>query len=100
MRGLKHAHLVADWTDHESHPSWVRGLKLLYDAKSSRFALSHPSWVRGLKLARPIRGVSYEKSHPSWVRGLKHLFIVFTFNDNLVAPLVGAWIETGLRPTA
>ncbi len=34
------------------------------------------------------------RSHPTWVRGLKHLFSLQIFYDILVAPYVGAWIET------
>ena len=33
-------------------------------------------------------------SHPVWVRGLKHKYKVVTANNLLVAPRVGAWIET------
>ena len=35
----------------ESHPEWVRGLKLplLFDVYL--YVMSHPEWVRGLKLA-------------------------------------------------
>ena len=29
-----------------------------------------------------------------WVRGLKHLSIYLDFYENVVAPYVGAWIET------
>ena len=34
------------------------------------------------------------ESHPVWVRGLKHLENSDTEDFNLVAPRVGAWIET------
>ena len=79
----------------QSHPSWVRGLKLLMLGLLFVSIRSHPSWVRGLKLLEktdklintvaPLVGawietdglkpisMSYE-SHPSWVRGLKHPF--------------------------
>ena len=33
-------------------------------------------------------------SHPVWVRGLKHKQWVFYLDLTLVAPRVGAWIET------
>ena len=36
----------------------------------------------------------YIKSHPVWVRGLKHAIICFLLILVLVAPRVGAWIET------
>ena len=56
--------------------------------------LSHPSWVRGLKLI--INHVFQSKltSHPSWVRGLKLLDGIDVYKHLKVAPLVGAWIET------
>ena len=33
-------------------------------------------------------------SHPVWVRGLKHCKVVFAITSVVVAPRVGAWIET------
>ena len=33
-------------------------------------------------------------SHPVWVRGLKPDLSIIQFNDQTVAPRVGAWIET------
>ena len=56
---------------------------------------SHPVWVRGLKPhANYSTGVRRQLSHPVWVRGLK-LPKLFTINFLiLVAPRVGAWIET------
>ena len=33
---------------------------------------SHPTWVRGLKLVTLAIAVSSLSSHPTWVRGLKH----------------------------
>ena len=38
-------------------------------------------------------------SHPSWVRGLKHVFVQMMLRPLLVAPLVGAWIETSTNLT-
>ena len=35
-----------------------------------------------------------EVSHPSWVRGLKHNLLILSYKTFIVAPLVGAWIET------
>ena len=32
-----------------SHPTWVRGLKLIYQAMCTNPLTSHPTWVRGLK---------------------------------------------------
>ena len=33
----------------QSHPTWVRGLKLNYSKLVNGTDLSHPTWVRGLK---------------------------------------------------
>ena len=33
----------------ESHPMWVRGLKLIAHSDEQQCGLSHPMWVRGLK---------------------------------------------------
>ena len=33
---------------------------------------SHPTWVRGLKLLIIIIASEQVRSHPTWVRGLKH----------------------------
>ena len=32
-----------------SHPTWVRGLKLILATRAERSLMSHPTWVRGLK---------------------------------------------------
>ena len=55
-----------------SHPSWVRGLKLVHLVISKLEQRSHPSWVRGLKLVHLVISKLEQRSHPSWVRGLKH----------------------------
>ena len=34
------------------------------------------------------------RSHPTWVRGLKHEYVASVHSIVLVAPYVGAWIET------
>ena len=53
-------------------------------------------WVRGLKLGTGA-GVSIDNwSHPMWVRGLKLIIILLPISIFLVAPHVGAWIETNL----
>ena len=33
-------------------------------------------------------------SLPSWERGLKHIYSFDFYDEHIVAPLVGAWIET------
>ena len=77
-----------------SHPSWVRGLKQLLLLINLYKNLSHPSWVRGLKHLSLIRCVLLWMSHPSWVRGLKRFVYTNAVEVLVVAPLVGAWIET------
>ena len=51
-------------------------------------------WVRGLKQGRVRhhRRGGY-KSHPMWVRGLKRFEDTYK-QLSIVAPYVGAWIET------
>ena len=56
---------------------------------------SHPVWVRGLKHTIFIEENIEALSHPVWVRGLKRLFCFENESiQDLVAPRVGAWIET------
>ena len=51
-------------------------------------------WVRGLK-RRVICVFSCDfGSHPVWVRGLKLGMIKVIGPNDVVAPRVGAWIET------
>ena len=56
--------------------------------------VSHPVWVRGLKLISKQRENIQIESHPVWVRGLKPKKIVRNKKEIVVAPRVGAWIET------
>ncbi len=76
---------------------WVRGLK----PKTLKWAdcdnLSHPMWVRGLKQGERLHYPSRDQSHPMWVRGLKPLALDAAILSALVAPHVGAWIETVRR---
>ena len=37
----------------QSHPTWVRGLKLTLLTPKGKIFRSHPTWVRGLKHSRP-----------------------------------------------
>ena len=79
-----------------SHPVWVRGLKQSRESSGIERSRSHPVWVRGLK---PVGGQSPDiqrTSHPVWVRGLKPQLRPMTLNCLMVAPRVGAWIETHL----
>ena len=77
-----------------SHPTWVRGLKLpsLYNIACRQE--SHPTWVRGLKHVSLANTCISVESHPTWVRGLKLLHKLIEMLDGIVAPYVGAWIET------
>ena len=51
-------------------------------------------WVRGLKLERCRTVYRTIKSHPMWVRGLKLKSRIKEYSEVMVAPHVGAWIET------
>ena len=55
----------------QSHPTWVRGLKLIRYAILFCRLLSHPTWVRGLKRTVKDHQEKDNVSHPTWVRGLK-----------------------------
>ena len=55
---------------------------------------SHPTWVRGLKQIQGEGTAHHGKSHPTWVRGLKLFLCGLSCRRFLVAPYVGAWIET------
>ena len=55
---------------------------------------SHPTWVRGLKQLSHHEVEYHGGSHPTWVRGLKQKFKECADAAYLVAPYVGAWIET------
>ena len=57
-------------------------------------AKSHPVWVRGLKPYEGNEHLLGTTSHPVWVRGLKHSADMLSQLGTLVAPRVGAWIET------
>ena len=61
---------------------------------SQRRILSHPVWVRGLKPEYDRLGYESVESHPVWVRGLKQRLPQILLPMLLVAPRVGAWIET------
>ena len=54
---------------------------------------SHPTWVRGLKQVKKSNVKRHRQSHPTWVRGLKPC-IANCHLARIVAPYVGAWIET------
>ena len=94
MRGLKLLVVVALHLNRLSHPTWVRGLKQLYCRESGKLIESHPTWVRGLKPHNRFFQILSVQSHPTWVRGLKLSEKGGIYLDLVVAPYVGAWIET------
>ena len=47
-----------------------------------------------MKLVYSVRMINAKLSHPTWVRGLKHHYFPLMDHAILVAPYVGAWIET------
>ncbi len=51
-------------------------------------------WVRGLKQGTDKYTLATTKSHPMWVRGLKLGCDADEGGEGVVAPHVGAWIET------
>ena len=55
-------------------------------------------WVRGLKLNVSLSAQEPAQSHPMWVRGLKLAIAASPNASKIVAPYVGAWIETFERP--
>ena len=55
---------------------------------------SRPAWARGLKLSILNRQYQVIESRPAWARGLKLLILMVILMTSLVAPRVGAWIET------
>ena len=53
-------------------------------------------WERGLKLCEGLTRPHNIASLPVWERGLKHLSAFQIICSVIVAPRVGAWIETTL----
>ena len=79
----------------QSHPTWVRGLKLFRLLLCSSIPHVAPyvgAWIETLCKYLDARNI---RSHPTWVRGLKHHKETGKAWADLVAPYVGAWIETG-----
>ena len=58
--------------------------------------VSHPTWVRGLKPSPVPSPDPSPESHPTWVRGLKLNLSCALVCPCIVAPYVGAWIETSM----
>ena len=80
-----------------SHPSWVRGLKLIPWIMTPLGNLSHPSWVRGLKHNLLDTSKLKRVVAPFMGAWIETIFIGFTFPFDAVAPFMGAWIETLLQ---
>ena len=103
----------------ESHPTWVRGLKLniaidvarelgvapyvgawietVMEEKVSNLMVVAPyvgAWIE--TVSSPCRVYPHSPSHPTWVRGLKQGYTRERRSNGKVAPYVGAWIETFL----
>ncbi len=78
-----------------SRPAWARGLKHDAERHGRPRSESRPAWARGLKPEdwsdKPLRVIA---SRPAWARGLKPQFTAMIKGRTLVAPRVGAWIET------
>ena len=86
---------AARYDSDRSHPMWVRGLKhLTWQKKQSRLT-SHPMWVRGLKLASDWQTFC-EVVAPYVGAWIETACPPSVLHDICVAPYVGAWIETFL----
>ena len=73
MRGLKHDHKTLTVNNKEK---------------------SHPIRVRGLKQRMTVFVPAFYVSHPIRVRGLKRVQKPKMWDNGMVAPYTGAWIET------
>ena len=57
---------------------------------------SLPSWERGLKFLKGSGENGDDRSLPSWERGLKCKDNLKRPRADIVAPLVGAWVEIAI----
>ena len=96
-RGLKFLQILYSKSLSSSLPSWERGLKHSEPYSFKLSLMSLPSWERGLKQNCCIACRIPVKSLPSWERGLKHFIGTKSEVGDVVAPFVGAWIETYCR---
>jgi len=71
-------------------------LKLVFVRFAWVILLSRPAWARGLKLVFVRFAWVILLSRPAWARGLKLELSFLNPPFRLVAPRVGAWIETGV----
>ena len=72
--------------------AWIETMKVIMTKQKKNTSL--PSWERGLKHRRLQSRLSRAWSLPSWERGLKRLVVHCLRRSFVVAPFVGAWIET------
>ena len=79
----------------KSLPAWERGLKpYLAKIEEKKLRKSLPAWERGLKRRFHTCDRAAAPSLPAWERGLKRRRAVEQGKRVIVAPRVGAWIET------
>ena len=93
VRGLKHVKHYRLLNNLQVAPYVGAWIETMIVNRKSYDNMSHPMWVRGLKLPKTAQTAAACPSHPMWVRGLKPSTILQVENS-LVAPYVGAWIET------
>ena len=62
--------------------------------------MSRLVWARGLKLMISLRRNTHQQSRLVWARGLKLVCFINNDQRELVAPRVGAWIETIIKGCA
>ncbi len=79
--------------DHQSLPTWERGLKCSQFPPPTYQNVSLPTWERGLKSIEMIPYPVQKVSLPTWERGLKSIVVFVDKPVSGVAPHVGAWIE-------
>ena len=75
-----------------SHLTWVRGLKPHIQSKVARFLGSHLTWVRGLKLPKSQYGDIAAVVAPyvgAWVETINWNMIYILL---VVGPYLGAWV--------
>ena len=71
----------------------MRGLKSLYTYIWKNGDASHPSWVRGLKLLAGRHGVFFHNVAPFMGAWIEIMSSIKTTRKSRVAPFMGAWIE-------
>ena len=94
MRGLKHVLAVVHILGTAVAPYVGAWIETSLSSLSTMARRSHPTWVRGLKLLDFVIFLYRNRSHPTWVRGLKRPLVSERPSVPSVAPYVGAWIET------